>query len=162
MIDQLKIHLRYNEWASRRLLEAVAQLTPEEQTRDFKTADSSVVGTLAHVFAADRIWLSRVRGAARTTFISPEDRSLELLQRDWPAVHSGWHEVIAAETSDSVLRKIAFRALDGTPYQQPLWQIVLHLVNHGSHHRGQVSGFLRAMGHPPPQLDLITYYRSLG
>jgi uncharacterized damage-inducible protein DinB len=37
----------------------------------------------------------------------------------------------------------------------------LHLVNHGTHHRGQISGFLRAMDHTPPPLDLIAYYRSL-
>jgi uncharacterized damage-inducible protein DinB len=43
-----------------------------------------------------------------------------------------------------------------------LWKIVLHVVNHGTHHRGQASGFLRAMGHVPPPLDLIAYYRTLG
>jgi uncharacterized damage-inducible protein DinB len=36
------------------------------------------------------------------------------------------------------------------------------VVNHGTHHRGQVSGFLRSMGHTPPALDLIAYYRQLG
>jgi len=43
----------------------------------------------------------------------------------------------------------------------PLWQILLHVVNHATHHRGQVSGFLRAMGHTPPPLDLIAFYRTL-
>ena len=40
----------------------------------------------------------------------------------------------------------------------PAWQIVMHVVNHGTHHRGAVSGFLRAMGKTPPKLDLIAYY----
>jgi len=39
---------------------------------------------------------------------------------------------------------------------------VLHVVNHGTHHRGQAAGFLRAMGYVPPPLDLIAYYRTLG
>jgi uncharacterized damage-inducible protein DinB len=38
---------------------------------------------------------------------------------------------------------------------------VLHVVNHGTHHRGQVAGFLRTMGHAPPALDLIAYYREI-
>jgi uncharacterized damage-inducible protein DinB len=48
----------------------------------------------------------------------------------------------------------------GNPWTTPRWKIVLHVVNHGTHHRGQVSGFLRTMGHKPPQLDLIAYYRE--
>ncbi len=55
---------------------------------------------------------------------------------------------------------IEYKDLKGNPYQSPLWQIVLHLVNHGSHHRGQVSGMLRALGKTPPPLDLIAYYRT--
>jgi uncharacterized damage-inducible protein DinB len=49
----------------------------------------------------------------------------------------------------------------GNPWRQPLGQLVLHVVNHGTHHRGQVSGFLRAMGHVPPKLDLVSYYRNM-
>jgi uncharacterized damage-inducible protein DinB len=48
----------------------------------------------------------------------------------------------------------------GNPWRQPLGQLVLHVVNHGTHHRGQVSAFLRMMGHVPPKLDLVTYYRD--
>jgi uncharacterized damage-inducible protein DinB len=46
----------------------------------------------------------------------------------------------------------------GRSFRQALVVIVLHVVNHGTHHRGQASGFLRAMGHTPPELDLDLYY----
>ena len=62
--DVLRNHLAYTAWASRRLVESAAQLPPEQLTRDFGTADRSILGTLAHVFAADRIWLARITGAA--------------------------------------------------------------------------------------------------
>ena len=51
--------------------------------------------------------------------------------------------------------------MSGNRFNQPVWQLVLHVVNHGTHHRGQVSGFLRAMGHKPPKLDLVSYYRMI-
>ena len=73
-------------WASSRLLDAAAQLSPEELTRDFGTADKSVVGTLAHVFAADRVWMARIQGQPPAKFITDEDRDLSLLQREWPAL----------------------------------------------------------------------------
>jgi uncharacterized damage-inducible protein DinB len=51
--------------------------------------------------------------------------------------------------------------MKGRPWKQPLWQLVLHVVNHGTHHRGQVSGFLRSLGHTPPILDPIYFYREM-
>lgn len=161
MIDQLRLHLNYSAWASRRLLEAASTLPPPELTRDFKTSDHSVLGTLVHTFAGDRVWYRRVRGIPYTSFIDDDDRSLEALIPRWKEVHLAWQQLIAEETDESVERKISYRDLKGNPYETPLWQIVLHVVNHATHHRGQVSGFLRAMGHTPPPLDLIFYYREL-
>ena len=159
--DTLRLQLDYSAWASQRLLDAAAKLTPEELTRDFKTADKTVLDTLAHVFAADRIWLARVQGAPRASFIDPEDRNLGRLNQEWPALQQSWKQHTAPLADQDALQVISYKDLKGNPYQQPLWQILLHLVNHGTHHRGQVSGFLRAMGHQPPPLDLIAYYRQL-
>jgi uncharacterized damage-inducible protein DinB len=156
----LKDHHQYSTWASRRLVDFAQKLTPEELTRDHHTADKSVLGTLVHVFAADRVWLARVQGRQQL-FIDPEkDMKMEALVGDWPVVAAGWEAVLAAQTEESVLESIQYTNLKGEPFATPLWQILLHVVNHGTHHRGQVSGFLRAMGHVPPPLDLIFYYRE--
>jgi uncharacterized damage-inducible protein DinB len=56
---------------------------------------------------------------------------------------------------------VDYKDSKGNPYRQPLWQLILHVVNHGTHHRGQASGFLRALGHTPPVLDLVAYYRTM-
>ena len=151
-------HIDYTAWASRRLLEAASSLSPDELNRDFGTADKSVLGTLVHVFAADRVWYARVTGKPRATFIDPEDRSLAVLQQEWPKVLAAWRELIASTGMETV---VDYKDLKGNPYASPLWQIVLHMVNHGTHHRGQASGMIRAMGHTPPPLDLIAYYRQL-
>jgi len=152
--------MRYSAWASARLVEAAGTLSEEKRTRDFQTADHSVLGTLVHVYAADRIWLNRVRGTPRATFIDPEDHSIDVLQNDWPEICAGWRKLLEAETDESALRKVAYKDLRGNSHETPLWQIVLHVVNHASHHRGQVSGMIRSMGHTPPALDLILYYRE--
>jgi uncharacterized damage-inducible protein DinB len=159
--DTLRLHFDYSAWASRRLMEAASKLTPEEMARDFKTSDSNVVNTLAHVFAADRIWLSRVQGAPRATFLDPTDCEFMALDREWPALYKRWKEWLTPLTDDGAQAKIAYRDMKGNPYEQPLWQILLHVVNHGTHHRGQAAGFLRAMGHTPPALDLIAFYRTI-
>ena len=52
-VDTLRLQLDYTAWATQRLLDAAAKLSPEELTRDFQTADKCVLDTLAHIYAAD-------------------------------------------------------------------------------------------------------------
>jgi len=158
--EVLREHLRYTAWASHRLVRAVEHLSADQLAHDFQTSDRNIVGTLVHVFAADRIWLSRVQGESPANFVSEGDYNLHVLQIDWPLIYEKWNEWAASLTDDSAQQHIAYRAMNGDPYVSTAWEIVLHVVNHGAHHRGQVSGFLRALGHAPPQLDLIRYYRE--
>ncbi|MGH9443542.1 MAG: DinB family protein [Thermoanaerobaculia bacterium] len=156
--ETLRIQLEYTEWATNRLLEAAAKLSPEQLARDFGTADKSVLGTLTHVFAADRVWLARIEGTPQER---PEGYDLPRLGREWGALYARWKSWATALTPPAVEEKLSYKDLKGNPWVSPIWQIVLHVVNHGTHHRGQVAGFLRSMGQVPPPLDLIAYYRTL-
>ena len=158
--DTLREHLLYTAWASQRLVHAIEHLPADQLTRDFQTSEHSVLGTLVHVFAADRIWLARVKGEPAASFVTESDYNLHVLQIDWPLIYAKWNEWAAALTDENAFQPITYRDLKGNLYTSAAPEIVLHLVNHGTHHRGQASGFLRAMGHTPPQLDLIRYYRE--
>jgi uncharacterized damage-inducible protein DinB len=158
-VEVLRSHLAYTAWADGLLLRTVEQIPAQHLTHDFQTADRTILGTLAHTFAADRLWLQRVLGEPYTGLVSEEDRQLDTLQREWPAVLSRWQEWAGALRDSSAV--FDYRDLKGNPYSSTAWEIVLHVVNHGTHHRGQVVGFLRALGHTPPPLDLIRYYRMI-
>lgn len=159
--EVLRLHLDYHAWASRRVVEAAGQLSPEELARDFGTADKSVMGTLVHIFGADRVWLSRLRQEPAGPYLTEADYRLEVLQNGWPSVLDQWKNWAAGWTDESVQVVIPYRDMKGRPWADPIWRAVLHVVNHGTHHRGQVAGFLRSMGRTPPPLDLIAYYRSM-
>src|SRR6516165_2844086 len=90
LAEAIRMHIDYNQWASLRLLDAAMQLTPEELNCDFSTSEHSVLGTLVHTFAADRVWLYRLTGGANPGFVSDSDRSLAVLEQDWPAVLERW------------------------------------------------------------------------
>jgi uncharacterized damage-inducible protein DinB len=158
--EALRTHVDYTAWASRKLVEAAAQLSTDELNRDFGTADHSVLGTLAHIYAADRLWLARLSGGPNPGFVTDADRSLAVLEQEWPALHDRWKQWVACVTDTEAA--ITYTDLRGNQWTEPLWQLMLHMVNHGTHHRGQVSGFLRALGRTPPPLDLVYYYREPG
>jgi uncharacterized damage-inducible protein DinB len=158
-VEDLREHLAYSAWASQRLVQAASELTPEELIRDFQTSDHSVLGTLVHTFAADRVWLARLRHSPRPQFSSEADYQLSVLQNEWPAVYRQWDELLAGWDDEFVAADFTYQDMRGNAWTQAVWRLVLHVVNHGSHHRGQVSGFLRTMGRVPPVLDLVTYYR---
>ena len=158
--DTLREHLLYTAWASSRLVHAIENIPSAQLTQDFQTSEHSILGTLVHVFAADRIWLTRVNQESRAAFVSDSDYNLNVLQIDWPLIYAKWNEWAARLTDETAAASISYNDLKGNPHASGAWEIVLHVVNHGTHHRGQVSGFLRSLGHTPPQLDLIRYYRE--
>jgi uncharacterized damage-inducible protein DinB len=159
--ELLRTHLDYTGWASARLVEAAGQLTSDELTRDFATSDKSVLGTLVHCFAADRVWMGRIAGDPPAKFIDPEkDMHLAVLQNDWRPLMEKWLAWTSSLTAESAIAEVTWKDAKGNTLSSPAYQIVLHVVNHGTHHRGQVSGFLRAMGKVPPSLDLARYYRE--
>jgi uncharacterized damage-inducible protein DinB len=156
----LQDHIAYHSWATARLLDAAAKLSPEEMQRDFQTATHSVLGTLVHIFAADRVWLGRIQGNPPSQFVTDADHDFLLLLQEWPLLHERWRAWAAGLTDETAQASFSYRDLKGNSWSQTIWQIVFHLVNHGTHHRGQVSGFLRSLGQTPPPLDLIAYYRQ--
>jgi len=155
--DTIQEHLRYTAWASSRLVRAIEHFSPEQLNHDFKFSEHSILGTLVHIFAADRVWLLRVQGEPPKPFVSESDYNLHVLQIDWPLLYDRWLEWANAQTDESLQQPLTYRNLKGEPRVTPAYECALHVVNHGTHHRGQVSGMIRALGHTPPQLDLIRY-----
>jgi uncharacterized damage-inducible protein DinB len=159
-VQDLREHLTYSAWASQRLVHAASELSEAELLRDFQTSDRTVLATLVHTFAADRVWLARMRKLPNPPYSTPADYHLSVLQDQWPEVHRGWDEWLQSLTGGDVSQDLTYQDMRGNTWTQPIWQLILHVVNHGTHHRGQVSGFLRMMGRTPPVLDLVAYYRQ--
>ncbi len=154
-------HVEYNAWATLHLLNAANELEADELIRDFGTADKSVLGTLVHIFRAERIWLARLQQhVSGVAWSRPEDEQLTTLNAEWPHLHEAWRSWANNLPDSDSERVLSYTDLRGNPWAQPVWQLLLHVVNHSTHHRGQISGFLRALGKTPPPLDFIRFVRE--
>src|SRR5437016_3868282 len=128
--DVLVEHLSYTAWASQRLVHAVEHLSPEELTRDFQTSDHNILHTLVHVFAADRIWFSRIQDETLPGFVSEADYDLRVLQIDWPLLYAKWLEWARELTEETAWQLVGYKDLKGNPHATRAAEIVLHVVNH--------------------------------
>jgi len=152
----------YHYWARDRMLEAVGRLDAEQYTRDLGNSFKSVRDTLVHLYAAEWVWYSRWQGRSPTAML-PADAfpDLPALRAAWTDMEGKIRTLVAAMSEDGLARVIDYKLMSGTAGASPFWQMLQHVVNHGSYHRGQVTTMLRQLGATPPKsLDLIAFYRE--
>jgi uncharacterized damage-inducible protein DinB len=161
-LQDLRVLLEYNYWARDRLLDAVARLTPEQFTRDLGSSFRSVRDTLAHVLRAEEIWYRRWHGESPTS-MPPLDafEDVEALRRAWLEHEARMRAFVDGLDDAGVDRVVEYRLMNGQAGASPIRQMLQHVVNHGSYHRGQVTTMLRQLGAAPAKsMDLITFYRE--
>ena len=162
--DELTLLVDYHYWARDRVFTAVARLTPDQYVREIVSSFRSVRDTLVHTYSADWIWYQRRQGQSPTAPI-PLDRfpDVESLRHAWVELEQEVRTHVASRDEAGLSAVTEYRLLNGTPGATPFWQMLQHVVNHGSYHRGQVTTLLRQLGATPPEsLDLITFYRQRG
>lgn len=149
--------LAYTVWASHKILDASLKLPPEEFHKPTGISHDSIAGTLNHIYWADRAWFERIANPAAPL---PAPTSWEETHAAWPELLGRWQQW-ATELADGDLdRVLEYKSLAGTPAHTPLDQIVMHVVNHATLHRGQIMGMLRQRGIEPPHTDMIYYFRE--
>jgi uncharacterized damage-inducible protein DinB len=160
-IETLRTLFEFNSWADQRTLESCAALTPEQFTRDLNSSFHSVRDTLVHIFGAEWLWLERWQGRMPTALPwAPNFLDHSSVGARWVEVDSDLRQFVAGLKPEDIGRSFQVRTTSGGLYTQPLWQMMQHLVNHGSYHRGQVATMLRQLGAKPVATDLILFYRE--
>ena len=118
--------------------------------------------TIAHICAAERIWITRLKGE-KLQGIQKPDRlpDVDAARKEWVELEVEMREQLARLGPNAVERTIEYQDLRGTDQADPLWQMLQHVVNHGTYHRGQITTMLRQMDVAPPKsMDLISFYRE--
>jgi uncharacterized damage-inducible protein DinB len=161
-LDDLHALLDYNYWARDRMLDAVSALAPDEFTRPLGSSFSSVRDTIAHICDAELIWLSRWNGKQPAGFQAPDRMpDLAAARSEWAGIESGMRAFLRDLGPQGVDRVLAYRDMRGNPRSDVFWQMLQHVVNHGTYHRGQVTTMLRQLGaQPAKSMDLIAFYRE--
>ena len=160
--DDLLNLLDFHYWARDRVLDAVAPLSEEERRLDLGSSFPSVHATLVHTYAAEWVWHERWHGRSPDTLLSPDlFPDFLALRKAWLDLETGVRGFVGALDETGVARVHEYRLLSGAPGRSAFWQMLQHVVNHATYHRGQVTTMLRQLGKAAPKsTDLVAYYRE--
>ena len=154
------IHIfEYDEWATSKLLDAAAQLEPNDVHKDLGTSFQSVHGTLFHIYRGQIVWLSRWKGSPAGLVKPEEIPGIADVRNRWYELYKQLRDYIRPLTNEQLQANFTYRDPGGNEWSHPLYQQIEHLAFHSMYHRGQVVTLLRQLGQTPPHTDLIVYYR---
>ena len=155
----------YNAWANARLYAMASRLPDEQYRRNVGAYFKSLHGTLNHILVADRIWMHRLTGAGQhptrlDEFLFDELSALSAAREQ---EDRGIIRFVAALSDDQLEETCEFRTLNGTHYKLRRREILAHVFNHQTHHRGQAHTVLTVLGvAEPDSLDLLVMLRERG
>lgn len=157
-LEMIRTLYNYNAWANRRVLDTAARLSPEQLQATMGTSFDSIHATLVHVMGAQWIWLSRWQGTSPTALFNPADYpDLAVIRRRWDEIERDTQAFVQALNEAGLARLVNYRDTRGSPFAYPLWQLMLHQVNHATQHRSEVAMVLTEFGYSPGGLDLTRY-----
>jgi len=130
----------YNRWARQRILTVARTLASDDFIRPMGNSFSSIRDTLAHILGAEWIWLERWQGRSPRALLDAETfPTVPPLESRWEAVEHNQMQSIEALTPQRLGEELAYINQKGQRYSYLLWQPLVHVINHSSYHRGQVT-----------------------
>ena len=148
----------HHMWATERLIDACASLTPEQLGTSVPATYGSITETLRHLVGSDRWNLSFFREG--TDAINEKgDQGLDELRSEMEINGKAWMELLAGELDpDSETVEID----DGLEVHDPIGVRLAQVLHHGTDHRSQICTALTSLGVTPPEIDLWAYARETG
>lgn len=154
---------RYNAWADRMIFDAVAALPEGEAGKERKSLFKNMIHTLNHNCVIDRIWQAHLEGREHgyTARNTPDHPPLDELRRQQQAVDD-WYIAWSDALSDAALdEKVNFTLVGGNQGVMTRGEILLHIVNHTTYHRGFVADLFYQVPARPPTTDLPVFLREV-
>lgn len=150
MTDRFRRLLDHLEWANERALGAVRGEARNERALEL----------LTHVLASERVWIERIRsGDSHGMDIWPASSLAECEERMRENLRA-LRALLEAASEEDLRRPIRYENSSGTEFRTPLDEILLHVMLHGTYHRGQIARAVRESGSEPVNTDFITFARE--
>lgn len=153
----------YNTWANTRVLDTATRLIPPQLSAAVGASFPSVLATLEHTMLWQARWLARWREEAdRAIPEIGQHPDLAALRTTWAEVDAETHRFVGVLDATALARAIAYVNDRGETWVYPLWQLLVHQVNHATQHRSEVAVMLTQFGYSPGWLDFLLFIDEQG
>lgn len=172
--DGARTMARYNAWMNRKLISKAQEMGLDRIEQDQKAFFGSIAMTFQHIMVGDLVWLSRYAAAPLFQRLTvplsnfPTPKSLnEKIYSTWKGfaeARTRLDDILVAFadglTSEELALELEFHTMKGDVYRTPMWQLLTHLFNHQTHHRGQITTLMMQQGFDPGVTDLVAMLRE--
>jgi uncharacterized damage-inducible protein DinB len=154
----------YHCWATRRVLDAAGRCTPEQLTATGGAPHGSLLATLVHALAAERVWLQRARDGRKQADLADLEgiATVAALTEAWDVQQAAMRDYLGGVTDAQLAAKFRYVVSRGAWRDELLWQALTYIVLHGVQHRSEAAVLLTAYGESPGNLDFIIYVQEQG
>lgn len=158
-IDEMRFLYDYTFWANDRLFEAAEKISEDQLNDEMPNGIGSIRVTLVHLVNGHRTWRERWQGDHPSAMLNPNDfPTLEAIRVRWQEEKQLITDLLTGWSDEDLARQLTYSNTAGQVFQQPLWKLMLHLVNHGTQHRSEIAMRLTELGHSPGELGMSFFF----
>jgi uncharacterized damage-inducible protein DinB len=159
--SDIQLLYQYNTWANTQILNAASKVTHDQFVAPAPFPHGGLRSTLTHILFAEWIWRKRWEGTSPTERIKPESfETIASLRERWREEESNLMAFIENLTEAELQKEFDYKTTKGIPVRNVLWQVMAHVVNHGTQHRSEAAALLTDFGCSPGDIDLIVFLRG--
>lgn len=148
----------YHHWATDRVLGAFAAVSPQQLDNPWGGSFGTGRALLKHVVGVERLWLERWNGTSPKALPDfPVTMSGEDFNAEWQRVKSDQQRYLDELTRDQLIGDLSYVNIKGERWRYPFAEVLQHVVNHGTYHRGQLVHLLRDLGRTAPSTDYLLF-----
>lgn len=152
-LDHFSTMRHYEAWAAERTLASIAASPPDAP----ETARAR--GIFAHIQKARQMWLFRLGAGEKPVWEMFPDWPIDRLRQEAHATDTAWGKYLEALTEAELRREVAYASTEGRGFVSTVGEILAHVFNHSTYHRGQIAMLVAKAGGPPASTDLIVFSR---
>ncbi len=164
-MKELLVHFaQYHSWANKKLFERINKLSDEQIHADVKSSFSGLFKTVQHMWFAEDVWWQRLHLAENINPAAVDfTGGFRQLQELYTKQSAQWEEWVKKSSENQINHVFAYQNSKKEQFKQPVHEVLLHLFNHATFHRGQLVTILRQLGITDiPQTDFLIYCRAKG
>lgn len=160
--DYFRLLYAYNDHANQLVFDAATGLSEVELRAPMPgLSQGSIFGALAHTVGTEVVWLTRWRGTSPDSMLTAaEVPSFTALRAQWEEHRRELLGFVDGMTDEAITVPVGYTNMAGRPFSNPFFELLAHVVNHGTQFRGEAAVALTALGRSPGDLDLLAFLRS--